>query len=273
MAGFRADLARLREQTIGSHVDEEAVTVNTRALIDKVLARYSGDWTTLRELIQNAADASAKKVTITFETTASTTVPLPHGADEAALLKHTLQHHTSHRLLVSNDGVPFAESDWTRLKRIAEGNPDEAKIGAFGVGFYSVFADCEDPFIISGHKTMAFLWKGNSLYTKASTLSPDQAARDTTFLLSYRSTTSPLPDLRSICQFLCTSLTFVGLESIELFVDQWNIISLSKKSAPGASASLPREIKTKTKEGLMKVTGVVHQSTQIDARWLNAVDW
>jgi HSP90 family molecular chaperone len=32
----------------------------SRALIDKVLARYSGDWTTLRELIQNAADASAK---------------------------------------------------------------------------------------------------------------------------------------------------------------------------------------------------------------------
>jgi hypothetical protein len=132
MAGARADLARLREHTIRSHEDEEAVTVNTRALIDKVLARYSGDWTTLRELIQNAADASAKKVTIRFETTPSTIVPLPQDTDESALLKHTLQHHTLHRLLVSNDGQPFAESDWTRLKRIAEGNPDETKIGAFG---------------------------------------------------------------------------------------------------------------------------------------------
>ncbi len=30
------DYARLREQTLGSGQDEEAVTVNTRALIDKV---------------------------------------------------------------------------------------------------------------------------------------------------------------------------------------------------------------------------------------------
>jgi len=55
------NLARLRDQTMGSLEEEEAVTVNTRALIDKVLARYSGEWTTLRELIQNAADAQAKK--------------------------------------------------------------------------------------------------------------------------------------------------------------------------------------------------------------------
>jgi hypothetical protein len=40
------------------------------------------------------------------------------------------------RLLVKNDGQAFREEDWQRLKRIAEGNPDETKIGAFGVGFY-----------------------------------------------------------------------------------------------------------------------------------------
>ena len=38
------DYSALREQTLGHGVDEEAVTVNTRALIDKVLARYSGEW-------------------------------------------------------------------------------------------------------------------------------------------------------------------------------------------------------------------------------------
>lgn len=54
------DYAKLREQTLGSGLDEEAVTVNTRALIDKVLARYSGEWTTLRELIQNAADSTLR---------------------------------------------------------------------------------------------------------------------------------------------------------------------------------------------------------------------
>ncbi len=43
MAGG-VDYNALRKQTLGCGVDEEAVTVNTRALIDKVLARYSGEW-------------------------------------------------------------------------------------------------------------------------------------------------------------------------------------------------------------------------------------
>jgi Protein of unknown function (DUF3684) len=265
------DLARLREQTIGSNVDEEAVTVNTRALIDKVLARYSGEWTTLRELIQNAADAAASKVVIRFETLPSKTIPLPHQADQAALLSHTVSHHTVHRLVISNDGQHFADTDWSRLKRIAEGNPDETKIGAFGVGFYSVFADCEEPFVISGRKTMAFIWKGNSLFTKASTISQDQQAQETCFMLNYRNATSPIPDLMSICQFLCTSLTFIGLQHIELWVDQWNILQLHKKAAPGAEAQMPSDINPKTKEGLMKVTGVTHQSIQLDAKWMNVI--
>jgi HSP90 family molecular chaperone len=54
------DLSGLRAQALESGQDEEAVTVNTRALIDKILARYSGEHTTLRELIQNAADAQVE---------------------------------------------------------------------------------------------------------------------------------------------------------------------------------------------------------------------
>lgn len=45
------------------------------------------------------------------------------------LLKHTLLHHTVKRLLVTNNGAVFEAEDWSRLKRIAEGNPDEQKIG------------------------------------------------------------------------------------------------------------------------------------------------
>jgi hypothetical protein len=37
-----------------------------------------------------------------------------------------------------NNGFPFRPQDWDRLQSIAEGNPDEDKIGAFGVGAYSV---------------------------------------------------------------------------------------------------------------------------------------
>ncbi|KAF2716811.1 putative HATPase_c domain protein [Polychaeton citri CBS 116435] len=265
--------ARLREQTMGSLGDEEAVTVNTRALIDKVLARYSGEWTTLRELIQNAADAQASKVTIRFETQPSATVPLPSSQDPSQHLKHTLLHHTLRTLLVSNDGQAFGENDWSRLKRIAEGNPDETKIGAFGVGFYSVFADCETPFVSSGNQTMAFYWKKDSLFTRKGRQPDGQNNGDTTFLLDYRSQSTPVPPLLGLCQFLSTSLTFVGLECIDLYLDQWNILKLTKKMAPGMAVALPKELNPKTQGGLMKINGVEYQNAQIDAIWTNVVGW
>ena len=268
-----SSLARLREQTMGSHEDEEAVTVNTRALIDKVLARYSGEWTTLRELIQNGADAQASKVTIRFETLPSATVPLPHTQNPAEHLKHVLLHHTIKTLLVTNDGELFNENDWQRLKRIAEGNPDETKIGAFGVGFYSVFADCETPFVSSGKETMAFYWKKDSLFTRRGKLPDDQATKGTAFMLDYRSQSSPVPQLLGLCQFLATSLTFVGLECIELYLDDWNILKLTKKMAPGANVSIPKEVNPKTRDGLMKIVDVEYQNAQIDAQWMNVVGW
>ncbi|KAK6433140.1 hypothetical protein LTR95_010684 [Oleoguttula sp. CCFEE 5521] len=268
--------ARLREHTLLSLDEEEAVTVNTRALIDKVLARYSGEWTTLRELLQNAADARATEVTIRFETA----TPTPHPAREPQSpappsrdLKHVLHHSTLKTLLVTNNGDPFKETDWQRLKRIAEGNPDETKIGAFGVGFYSVFADCESPFVTSGDQSMAFYWKKDSLFTRRVKAPTGQAGKDTTFVLDYRSSSTPVPSLLSLCQFLATSLTFVGLESIKLYLDDWNVLKLTKKMAPGVEVSVPKDVSPKTKDGLMKITGVEYQNAQIDAQWMNAVGW
>jgi HSP90 family molecular chaperone len=153
------DFAKLRNLTLADGQDSE-VTVNTRALIDKVLARYSSEHTTLRELIQNASDAGANTVVVKFETDPSPSIPVPNGSDKAVLLKHIIQNHTLKRLTVSNNGQPFTAADWGRLKSIADGNPDETKIGAFGVGFYSVFSDCDEPFVVSGEKAMAFYWKG-----------------------------------------------------------------------------------------------------------------
>src|ERR1700712_4674594 len=118
------DFNKLRATALKDGDDEEAVTVNTRALIDKVLARYSGEWTTLRELLQNAADAQATTVKIRFETLPSAQVPLSNTTNQSEILKHVLLNHTLSRLVVQNDGQPFGENDWTRLKRIAEGNPD-----------------------------------------------------------------------------------------------------------------------------------------------------
>ncbi|KAH6892336.1 hypothetical protein B0T10DRAFT_510925 [Thelonectria olida] len=267
------DYSRLRAAAMRDGEDEEAVTVDTRALIDKVLARYSGEWTTLRELIQNAADAQAKTVSVKWETLPSTQVPLPSAPDRSDILKHTLSNHTLRRLVVQNDGQPFTKTDWGRLKRIAEGNPDETKIGAFGVGFYSVFADCEEPFVSSGNEAMAFYWKGNALFTKKSQIPPDQATPHTTFVLDYRNTTTPLPNLLSVSQFLATSLTFVALEKIEFWIDDYEVLSLKKKSSPSVELPLPRDLEARTKDGLMRVTTVDRTSTQIDASFMAAIGW
>lgn len=185
------DYRALRARALGSG-NEEAVTVNMENMIDNVLARYMKKWsvrhprvtrmddhadrslirTLLRELIQNAADASASKVTIRYETRPSSTVRTPESTDPSASIKHVCSHHTLKRLVVTNDGHQFQRSDWTRLKRVAEGNPDETKIGAFGVGFYSVFDVCKEPMVRSGHEILAFYWKDKMLYTQTGLLSP-----------------------------------------------------------------------------------------------------
>lgn len=36
---------------------------------------------------------------------------------------------------------------------------DESKVGAFGVGFYSLFSISEEPFVRSGSSWMGFYWK------------------------------------------------------------------------------------------------------------------
>ncbi|OJJ43802.1 hypothetical protein ASPZODRAFT_73782 [Penicilliopsis zonata CBS 506.65] len=269
----KIDFNALKARTMGSGNDEEAVTVDTRGLISKVLARYSGKWTVLREMIQNAADASATRVTIKFETLPSTTVPLPASADQTTLIKHVLSNHTLKRLLISNNGLPFSEKDWSRLKRIADGNPDETKIGAFGVGFYSVFDDCEEPFVSSGDEAMAFYWKGNALFTRRLQLDEGSKNPETTFVLDYRNDSSPIPSLMQLCQFLSSSLTFVGLERIELWLDDWNLLRLTKKVAPSVNVTIPKDIETKTAQGLMKISSVTREVAQVDASWMRIVEW
>lgn len=44
---MNVDFNALKARTMGSGADEEAVTVDTRGLISKVLARYSGKWCVL----------------------------------------------------------------------------------------------------------------------------------------------------------------------------------------------------------------------------------
>ncbi|PKY20923.1 hypothetical protein RhiirB3_470054 [Rhizophagus irregularis] len=58
-------------------------------------------------------------------------------------------------------------------------------IGAFGVGFYSLFSVCEEPFVSSGGQGMAFYWRGNQLFVKQAQTGDDDKVW-TTFLMDMR---------------------------------------------------------------------------------------
>ncbi|KAI0077558.1 hypothetical protein K474DRAFT_1750473 [Panus rudis PR-1116 ss-1] len=200
---------------------DESVEVNQRALIDKVLARYSGEFTVFRELLQNSADAASRNVEIHFETKDY----LDHKAQDDASaewrlpnLKNTHVHQWTFR----NDGNIFREEDWSRLKKIAEGNPDEEKIGAFGVGFYSLFSVTEEPFVTSGGRWMGFYWKDkkDQLFARRGNL-PEGARMDgwTTFAMPLREPMTMPPPFEFV-RFLTSSITFVAhLTQVSVLLD------------------------------------------------------
>ncbi|KAF0332856.1 ubiquitin system component cue, partial [Gigaspora margarita] len=127
-----------------------------------------------------------------------------------------------------NNGMNFREQDWDRLKKIAEGNPDEQKIGAFGVGFYSVFSVCEEPFVSSGNSGMAFYWQGDQLYVRHGPIKNSDSTW-TTFLMDMRNP-SKLPNLDEFCRFLKTSLGFTtNLRQILVYFNENELLNISKE--------------------------------------------
>ena len=233
------------------------VEVNQRALIDKILARYSSVGAVYRELLQNSNDAEATVAEIYISTNTATTSsngknngdrPNGNGTSSDGAGSRTNQNHLVTQVIYRNNGLPFRPQDWSRLRAIAEGNPDVNKVGAFGVGAYTMFSICEEPLVISGGKlgvpkeAMAFYWKGDSLWTKSGS-APSAAAATAKGATTTSTTTNssngkhndhvttkvnvddddnnnwtsfflpsrdpyPLPDLVEFGQFLSASLTF-----------------------------------------------------------------
>lgn len=182
---------------INSTGADSRVEVNQRALIDKILARYASANAVYRELLQNSNDANAKQGEIYFT------------VDEGNVVE---------QVMYRNDGMPFRPQDWSRLKKIAEGNPDPRKVGAFGVGAYTMFSICEEPLVISGTEALAFVWKGDALWCKVA--KHNKATTEwTSFILPSRDP-YPVPDLCEFGEFLCASLTFTqSLTSLKVFVN------------------------------------------------------
>ncbi|KAF8431325.1 hypothetical protein L210DRAFT_3651207 [Boletus edulis BED1] len=230
------------------------VTVDMRALVDKVLARYSAKFSVFRELLQNSDDARCDSAEIRFESAAFS--PL----DAEAMMDDLDTTHVV-RWTFRNHGKPFRPQDWQRLPRIALGNPDRTKIGAFGVGFFSVFSITENPCVSSGDKEMEFQWdKENQLRYRFDDR-PKTETRDlwTTFKIPLREA-APMPPIAELMQFLASSITFmVCLEKVAVFFDGRRVGQITKSLGQSQPIPIPNELGRSSLEHIMTVKSVEKQ--------------
>ncbi|KAJ7727670.1 hypothetical protein DFH07DRAFT_930749 [Mycena maculata] len=264
---------------------DESVEVNQRALIDKVLARYSGEFTVFRELLQNSDDAQSKRVEIRFQTQATLngdgdSEGAPSEASDAPANTQTLPDLKTalcHQWTFKNDGMAFRKEDWDRLKKIAEGNPDEEKIGAFGVGFYSLFSVTDDPMVKSGDEWMGFYWKDNKdqLFARRGSLPPttseDSGRIWTSFEMPLRQPV-PMPVAFDFTRFLASSITFMAyLSEVSVYFDNKRLVRVRKDSGVPKTLGIPKGLQNRSRLGMMQVTGVNSTSLRIQAdtmRWV-----
>ncbi|PKC14058.1 hypothetical protein RhiirA5_269102 [Rhizophagus irregularis] len=246
-------LDSFRNQVLSNSDGEERVEVNQRHLIDKILARYSAEFVVYRELMQNSDDAKSSSVQIIFETANPSTDK--HLKDKIV------------RILFKNNGFAFRVEDWNRLKKIAEGNPDEQKIGAFGVGFYSLFSVCENPFVSSGGQGMAFYWRGDQLFAKRGPID-DTDKSLTTFLMDMREPTE-FPDIEEFARFLANSLGFTGnLREVSVYFNSTLVIQLSKKMQEPRSMNIASAFDTYSPQKMFHLTSVDVRGVQLDVKRL-----
>ncbi|CAJ0836131.1 4791_t:CDS:10 [Entrophospora sp. SA101] len=250
-------LDKLRQEVLSNETGEERVEVNQRHLIDKILARYSAEFVVFRELLQNSDDAKATNVEIIFMTEKYT----PNSDNNICLSEKCV------RIIFKNNGFVFRSEDWNRLKKIAEGNPDEQKIGAFGVGFYSLFSVCDAPFVSSGTQGMAFYWRGDQLFAKRSNIKQDDTTW-TTFLMDTREK-EKLPEIESFGRFLATSLGFTGnLREVTVYFNEIRVIQLTKKTSVSRSMSIDSGINTTSPDNMFKLKTVDIFTVQLDVNRL-----
>eukprot|EP01117_Protostelium_nocturnum_P007885 TRINITY_DN2815_c0_g1_i4.p1 TRINITY_DN2815_c0_g1~~TRINITY_DN2815_c0_g1_i4.p1 ORF type:complete len:1661 (-),score=588.61 TRINITY_DN2815_c0_g1_i4:79-5061(-) len=238
----------IRRKTLSqTNTEDEKVEVNQRHLIDKILARYSAEYTFYRELMQNSDDAGASAAQIRFY---GKETPKPNSKIDLT--------SKIHRVVFRNNGMPFRGEDWNRLRKIAEGNPDEQKIGAFGVGFYSLFSICEEPFVISGTESMGFYWKGDQLFTKRGNQpeSKEEGENWTSFLMDMR-VPDRMPDFNEFGKFLARSLGFTfNLKKISVHFNDFTILQLEKKVSPSKPLKFSSKFPTKSKMGYFTLDSV-----------------
>ncbi|GAA5832862.1 hypothetical protein JCM11251_000508 [Rhodosporidiobolus azoricus] len=281
---------------------EEAVSVNQRALVEKILARYSGEYTVYRELLQarflpffsflcgmaypfhyarqNSDDAGASSVELHFRTSTGSVGSSATTTDQPTYPSDVLPDLLTAKIatvMVRNDGFVFRQEDWARLQEIASGNPDETKIGAFGVGFYSLFSLCDEPVVSSGNKVILFYWKngGDQLFVRsaiddAGLTNVSSAGKPwSTFLTELREP-QPMPEPNDFARFLSSCLGFTSnLSTLSLFFDGHLLFRVTKSLAPSRPIALKPQLASISPLKILRLKSVEEAPFQLRAEVSN----
>ncbi|KAG2107835.1 hypothetical protein BD769DRAFT_1500283 [Suillus cothurnatus] len=239
-----------------------AVEVNQRDLVDKVLARYPEEFTVFRELLQNADDAGAGNFDIVFES--------PHRYASNGTTPD-LNSAQVFKWLVRNDGAQFQDTDWKRLTKIAEGNPDERKIGAFGVGFFSVFSVTDKPIVKSNGKMVSIYYCGDQLYVKKEQLS---CAHDKGTVIEMElKQESTIPRIFELTRFLVSSVTFLAnIQRVRIFLDDTELSCLTKtRNKASQSIVISEHMARQSRSGTMTIDSVELISQEVNVIFFHDV--
>lgn len=120
-------------------------TTDQLGIIEELISGYSGDRAIIRELLQNAQDAGRR------------------GGKFVEFCVY------SDKMVVRNNAAPFIEKDWHSITTIASrGKKKEIEqIGAFGIGFVSVYQITDYPEIRSGgHRLVLDPMEEDDFYTE-----------------------------------------------------------------------------------------------------------
>ncbi|RMX40564.1 hypothetical protein pdam_00016575, partial [Pocillopora damicornis] len=113
-------------------------------ILRSILERYPDGGQILKEIIQNADDAGATKVSFLLDSRQGF-----YGGN--SLVAPSLSQFQGPALYAQNNAL-FEESDWENLQKLMDSNKknDPLKVGRFGIGFNSVYHLTDLPSIVSG---------------------------------------------------------------------------------------------------------------------------
>eukprot|EP01105_Mastigella_eilhardi_P027626 TRINITY_DN862_c0_g2_i1.p1 TRINITY_DN862_c0_g2~~TRINITY_DN862_c0_g2_i1.p1 ORF type:complete len:4609 (-),score=1093.39 TRINITY_DN862_c0_g2_i1:88-13881(-) len=134
--------------TTDSRFQQFAQTVDLTSSIKNILTQYPFDITIVKELVQNADDAGAKKMCVLFD---------KRSFPNKSVFCPSMQAFQGPALVVYNDAT-FTKQDLVSIRKVGASEKVEnpSKTGRFGIGFNSVYHLTDLPSFVTGSQVIFF---------------------------------------------------------------------------------------------------------------------